>query len=178
MLQDSASLVLSRYPLRVQPISRVRRLGNAGGSSGATLWQYRAADGEMALRAWPRHGPTLARLEMIHGWLGELSGLGLVPLPVPLPARDGRTVQHQDGLYWELAPWLPGTPRSNVRQRRVAFSPRSRLWPLFTGDSPAMGSAEPVPAFALGFASSRNWPMAVSTSWSPPWSARRLTRRL
>ena len=110
MLQDSASLVLSRYPSRVQPISRVRRLGNAGGSSGATLWQYRAADGEMALRAWPRHGPTLARLEMIHGWLGELSGLGLVPLPVPLPARDGRTVQHQDGLYWELAPWLPGTP--------------------------------------------------------------------
>ena len=110
MLQDSASLVLSRYPSRVQPISQIRRLGNAGGSSGATLWQYHAADGEMALRAWPRHGPTPARLEMIHGWLGELSGLGLVALPVPLPARDGRTVQHQDGLYWEVAPWLPGTP--------------------------------------------------------------------
>jgi len=25
-----------------------------------------------------------------------------------LPARDGRTVQQQDGLYWEVAPWLPG----------------------------------------------------------------------
>ncbi|HWT80491.1 MAG TPA: serine kinase, partial [Candidatus Methylomirabilis sp.] len=101
MLQDPVPLVLSRYPLRVQPIALVRRLGNAGGSSGATLWHYRAADGEMVLRAWPRHGPTLARLEMIHGWLGELAGLGLVPLPIPLPARDGRTVQHQDGLYWE-----------------------------------------------------------------------------
>jgi len=108
MLEDSVPLVLLRYPLRVQPVSPVRRLGNAGGLSGATLWRYRAADGELVLRAWPRHGPTQARLEMIHGWLGELAELGLVPVPVPLPARDGRTVQHQDGLYWELAPWLPG----------------------------------------------------------------------
>ena len=110
MLQDSVSLVLSRYPMQVQPISPVRRLGNAGGSSGAALWRYRAADGEMALRAWPRHGPTLARLEMIHGWLGELSELDEVPLPVPLPARDGRTVQRQDGQYWEVATWLSGAP--------------------------------------------------------------------
>jgi Ser/Thr protein kinase RdoA (MazF antagonist) len=110
MLQDSVPLVLSRYPLRVQPISPVRRLGNAGGSSGATLWRYRAADGDMVLRAWPGHGPTPARLEMIHGWLGELAELGLVPIPVPWPDRDGRTVQYLDGLYWEVAPWLPGAP--------------------------------------------------------------------
>ena len=110
MLQDPVALVLSRYPLRLQPISPVRRLGNAGGSSGATLWRYRAEGGELALRAWPRHGPRLARLEMIHGWLQDLSGLDDVPVPVPVPAIDGRTVQHQNGLYWEVTPWLAGAP--------------------------------------------------------------------
>jgi Ser/Thr protein kinase RdoA (MazF antagonist) len=110
MLQDALSHVLSRYPSRVQPISLIRRLGNAGGSSGATLWHYRAAAGEMAVRAWPKDGPTLARLEMIHGWLEELSGLDAIPLPVPVPSLDGRTVQHQDGRCWEVAPWLAGAP--------------------------------------------------------------------
>ncbi len=108
MVEDAVSLVLARYPLRLQPISLVRRLGNAGGSSGAMIWHYHAADGEMALRAWPGRGPTPARLEMIHGWLKELAEPGFVALPVPLQARDGRTIQHQDGLYWEVAPWLPG----------------------------------------------------------------------
>ena len=112
MLEDSVALVLSRYPSRFQPISPVRRLGNAGGSSGSTLWRYRAECGELGLRAWPAHGPTLARLEMIHAWLQELSGLVDVPLPVPIPAIDGRTVQHREGVYWEVAPWLPGAPAS------------------------------------------------------------------
>lgn len=112
MLQDPVALVLLRYPSRFRPISPVRRLGNAGGASGATLWRYRAASGVMALRAWPRHGPTLARLEMIHGWLEELSGLAEVPVSLPVPAIDGRTVQAQAGLFWEIVPWLPGAPES------------------------------------------------------------------
>ncbi len=137
MSEDAVPLVLARYPSRLQPISLVRRLGNAGGSSGATLWRYCAADGEMALRAWPGLGPTLARLEMIHGWLKELAEEpGLVALPVPLPARDGRTVQHHEGLYWEVAPWLPGAaelerPAATVRVQ-AAFaamgSIHRRLW--------------------------------------------------
>jgi Ser/Thr protein kinase RdoA (MazF antagonist) len=110
MLQDSVALVLSRYPSRLQPVSLVQRLGNAGGSSGATLWRYRAECGDMALRAWPGHGPTLVRLEMIHGWLQELSGLGDIQVPVPVPAIDGRTIQRQVGLYWEVTPWLAGEP--------------------------------------------------------------------
>jgi homoserine kinase type II len=45
---------------------------------------------------------------MIHGWLRELSELPELPVPLPFPASDGRTVQLQNDLYWELAPWLPG----------------------------------------------------------------------
>jgi Ser/Thr protein kinase RdoA (MazF antagonist) len=113
MLQDSSvSLVLSRYPSRLQPVSLIRRLGNAGGTSGAKLWSYRAEDGEMLLRAWPRHGPTLARLELIHGWIREVAALDDVPVPVPVQAIDGRTVQQHDALYWEVAPWLAGAPES------------------------------------------------------------------
>ena len=112
MLQDAVPLVLSRYPLQFQPRSPVQRLGNAGGSSGATLWRYRAEVGELALRAWPMQGPTLARLEMIHCWVRELSSLEDVPVPIPIPATDGRTVQQQSGVFWEVAPWLPGDPVS------------------------------------------------------------------
>ena len=110
MLQDPVSLVLARYPLWIQPRAPAQRLGNAGGLSGARLWRFSAADGELVLRAWPRQGPTLANLELIHGWLREISGPGLVAIPVPLPASDGRTVQQVDGLLWEVAPWLPGHP--------------------------------------------------------------------
>ncbi len=110
MPQDPVTFVLSLYPMRFRPISPVQRLGNAGGSSGAALWRYRAADGEMAIRAWPRQGPTLARLELIHKWLKELSEPDIVALPVPVAAADGRTVQQYDGIYWEVTRWLPGTP--------------------------------------------------------------------
>jgi homoserine kinase type II len=113
MVQDAIAFVLSRYPLRLQPISLVQHLGNAGGSSGARLWRYRAECGELVLRAWPKNGPKLARLELIHSWIQELSALGDVPVPVPFPAIDGRTVQHHDGHFWEVARWLPGTPDLN-----------------------------------------------------------------
>ncbi len=110
MPQDVVNLILRRYPPHLRPVTPIQALGNAGGSSGATLWRYRAETGELALRAWPRQGPTQPGLELIHGWLKELAEPGLVPVPVPVPASDGRTIQQNEGRFWELTPWLPGEP--------------------------------------------------------------------
>ena len=53
MLQGSLSRSLSRYPPWAQPVSAVRAAGERGGLSGAAIWRYAAALGELAVRAWP-----------------------------------------------------------------------------------------------------------------------------
>ncbi len=125
--------VLEHYSPPFQPLSPIQRLGNAGGTSGALLWKYRSPAGEMVLRAWPEvwQPPARWQLERTHGWLEAMADLDQVPVAVPVRQRDGRTLLHQAGRFWELAPWLPGCPDLDTppAQARVcsAFGALGRL---------------------------------------------------
>jgi homoserine kinase type II len=99
--------LLSRYPPDVQPLDEPECLGGAGGLSGARLWRYRSGQGMLVLRGWPPDGPTRAYLEQVHRWLLLASDLGFVPTPIV--DRSGGTLQEDEGRFWELAPWMPGT---------------------------------------------------------------------
>jgi Ser/Thr protein kinase RdoA (MazF antagonist) len=106
-MRDDLRAVLDRYPAIARPCAAPEPLGNAGGLSGSRLWRYASGRGRLVARAWPVDGPPRAAIERIHRWLGEAAGLGFVP--VPLAARDGRTLHEQGGRLWEVAPWLAGT---------------------------------------------------------------------
>jgi Ser/Thr protein kinase RdoA (MazF antagonist) len=112
---------LARYPQRLQPIESPQSLGGAGGASGARLWRFRAAAGEMVLRAFPKDGPALEHLQTIHKWIEELSQDVRISVAVPLLGLDGRTIQQHEGRFWELTRWLPGSPelRHTVAADRV-----------------------------------------------------------
>jgi homoserine kinase type II len=103
--------VLSRYPAALEPRGALESLGGAGGLSGARLWRFHASGGRFAARLWPLEGPARAGLERIHGWIAEAAVTGIVP--IPLPARDGSTVQEHVGRLWELVPWMPGVPEKS-----------------------------------------------------------------
>jgi homoserine kinase type II len=109
MTDRSLLTVLSRFPSWARPLSEIKRLGNAGGTSGATIWRFRAAVGELALRAWPEDGPGPAELETIHAWLRQAEDPAL-PIAMPIPAIENQTLLRQDGRTWQLEPWMPGVP--------------------------------------------------------------------
>lgn len=61
------------------------------------------------------------RLEHLHGWLGRLRHLGFIPIPIP--DREGRTIQDSGGRHWQVEPWMPGLAdpaRPPTRERVVA----------------------------------------------------------
>jgi Ser/Thr protein kinase RdoA (MazF antagonist) len=105
MLDDLRS-ILGPYPASVRPASEPEALGHAGGLSGSFFWRFPAGRGHLLAHAWPSDGPPRAVLEQIHGWLASAGDLGFVP--VPIPARDGRTLHERGGRLWEVVPWLPG----------------------------------------------------------------------
>jgi len=80
MTPDPISRLLTRYPQRIQPVAPIEPLGSAGGHSGAAIWRYQAELGPLAVRAWPRDGPTVAQVAAIHGWLVEAKGDGFYNL--------------------------------------------------------------------------------------------------
>lgn len=98
--------LFSRYSAVLQPNGVIESLGNAGGLSGCQLWRYPSSLGVLAVRLWPESGPDARTLERIHGWLADARSMGIVP--VPIPARDGRSVQELGGRLWEIVPWMPG----------------------------------------------------------------------
>jgi homoserine kinase type II len=108
MPPDLLSLVLSRYPAHVRPVNPPEPLRGYGGLSGASLWRYQAPAGWICVRAWPMEASRIEHLNTIHGWLREAADLGF--LPIPVPARDGQTVQECEGRCWQVEPWLDGVP--------------------------------------------------------------------
>ena len=114
--------LLSRYPLRAQPLSPPQSLGGAGGLSGARLWRYLSAQGPLVLRAWPPDGPRREHIEKVHRWLLMTADLGFIP--VPIRDQQGRTIEEYNGRLWEITPWMAGAadltqPPSSARVRRA-----------------------------------------------------------
>jgi len=115
--------LLDLYPAQTQPIQPLQSLGNAGGGSGADLWRFESGSGPLVARAWPVDGPGLPILSRIHTWLGRLSELGFIP--IPMATRDGRTLVPYDGRFWEVTRWMPGAADPDrppeVGRLRAAF---------------------------------------------------------
>src|SRR5437588_8969838 len=84
--------VLSAYPAEFGAAAW-EALGNAGGFSGARLWEGRLADGRaVCLRAWPAAGMTPERLRFIHALLDKARfGRGLAFVPAVEIARGPAT---------------------------------------------------------------------------------------
>jgi len=107
LMRDLISEVLRHYPYDCRPLS-VRKLGSAGGFSGARIWKLTTDRGELALRQWPREHPSPEGLQFIHDVLRHASEQGVKILPVPWQTTKGATFVSQGGHLWELEPWLPG----------------------------------------------------------------------
>lgn len=107
MIDDFPRILLTRYPDRVQPLSVLEPLGNAGGTSGSRLWRFRSATGPLVIRAWPSDGASLARLRWIHQILFQVRDLGFIP--VPERDRRGESIHEHAGRLWDLSPWMPGS---------------------------------------------------------------------
>ena len=105
-MPELVNKLLDLYPAQFRPTDPITPLGNSGGGSGATLWQYASGLGLLGIRAWPVDGPNLTALTHIHRWLDRLADLGFVPIPIP--TRDGRTIVDFEGRFYELSRWMPG----------------------------------------------------------------------
>ena len=57
--------ILAAYPTEHQPL-QIESRGNAGGFSGAKLWQLNTRRGNLCLRRWPVHHPSAEQLRWIH----------------------------------------------------------------------------------------------------------------
>ena len=116
--------ILDAWPPDRRPIGAIEPLAGAGGLSGSRLWRFASGRGPSVIRAWPKDGPSAARLRAIHAVLFRASRLPFIA--VPIATVDGRTFVEADGLLCELAPWLPGEavsgPSASRPQFRDAFS--------------------------------------------------------
>jgi homoserine kinase type II len=108
-MSDSTSLqfVLGSFGLRPGEVS-ISGLGNAGGMSGASIWQVRAGSTLLCLRRWPAQHPSPERLAWIHNQLRRAAQGGCDFLPLPLSSLRGQTFVVHKGRLWELTPWMPG----------------------------------------------------------------------
>lgn len=110
MTLDDLHSVLDHYPAIARPTAEPEALGNAGGNSGVSLWQYPSGQGPLVARAWPVDGTDVAHLGQIHEWIFMAESLGFVPVPVR--DRMGRTFREHGGRLWDVSPWMPGSAAS------------------------------------------------------------------
>lgn len=116
------------------PFLDAEELTSHTGLSGARIWKVRAitsGGGQQAkllvlpsevatttycLRQWPQQHPSEPRLRDIHRWvLRAASKLSYVP--APLRTSSDNTFVLADGHFWELQPWMPGSPTSATVSR-------------------------------------------------------------
>jgi homoserine kinase type II len=137
MSLDELSAVLARYPAIVRPCAAPEPLGNAGGGSGARLWRFASGRGSLVARAWPVDGPPEVVLLRIHEWLATAARLGMIPAPIA--GLDGRTLQACAGRYWEITPWLEGTPAAQLpltpARLRAGFGALAAFHQCLAGDT-------------------------------------------
>lgn len=112
--------VLAHWQSAVGPLPIVTPVSSTG-FSGAQLWKVTASGnaGPSAwlLRRWPAGGPDAERLDWIHAAVRSVAARTEVALPVPLFRDcDAASLLIEDGVCWELTPWLAGSSWSPVAQ--------------------------------------------------------------
>ncbi len=98
---------------------RLRRLAEAGGFSGAVLYQVESPQGRFCLK---RHEPGLLRadqLAWIHAVLEHAAAQGIGWLARPVLTRGGVPFVECRGAFWELTPWMPGRADFHCRPSRA-----------------------------------------------------------
>jgi Ser/Thr protein kinase RdoA (MazF antagonist) len=150
MTSDSAVFnVLSNYTALPRDV-QAKRMGGGGGFSGSQIWQVTAAGRVYCLRQWPQEHPDRGRLTFIHYVLRLAADKGLPFVPAPLQSATGATFIENQGRFWELTPWLPGTAdfwaRPTPERLRAALEALARFHqapancvapPLGSGFAPA-----------------------------------------
>jgi Ser/Thr protein kinase RdoA (MazF antagonist) len=154
-MDTALSAVLSAYPAVARPSAEPEPLGNAGGLSGSRLWRYPSGLGLLLARAWPVDGPTPVVLEQIQRWLVEVGDLGIVPVPVP--RLDGRTLSAHAGQFWELTPWLPGTPARAGERDPILVRAATAALGAFHGRLARHASIGPSPGIRVRLAECSAW---------------------
>ncbi len=86
----------------------------AGGLSGASVWQGESLHGRVALRCWPTAHPSRERLAQIHAAMIAARELGQACVPKLLRNWMGETFATEvnpngEQRLWELTQWMPGT---------------------------------------------------------------------
>ncbi len=140
--------LLDRYPTQVRPRTPPLNLRNAGGMSGSNLWRFDTDIGPLLARAWPPEIVDPAPLERTQRWLASISDLPFIPSAIP--SADGSKLISIRGRFWEITPWLTGSPdlgtspeRDHVRAAFRALAivhERLKHQPdASTGPSPGLG---------------------------------------
>jgi Ser/Thr protein kinase RdoA (MazF antagonist) len=95
------------YPTLLHPGQLVTVTPATPGFSGAQVFRVEIEQSAFCVRQWPTGTPS-ERLQAIHGLLRHLGWHTDVPVPVPIPSTDGRSVVAWEGHLWQVEPWLPG----------------------------------------------------------------------
>lgn len=174
--------ILSEYPSAIANLDWVA-LGNAGGFSGAAIWQGRSDSGpQFCLKQWPADYPQ-ARLEEIHRLMLRARQAGLLFVPDVVPSRDGTTVFTADNRVWDLTTWLPGTADFATRPSDARLiSAVSALAALHRAWAPAIPRLAPCPGIRrrIEILHSFRESLPVHSSFSPivPRLRQRIPRAL
>jgi homoserine kinase type II len=167
LLDRAAREVLGRYAVALRG-STLRALGNAGGFSGARLWQVDGPTGAFCLRAWPPGGLDPWRLQTIHQLMAVASDAGLAWVPAVWPTSSGERWVETAGRLWDLTTWMPGRADYHVQPTRArlqaAVTALAHLHRAWAGVRAATG---PCPAVRRRLAGVRRWTGLLDSGWSP-----------
>lgn len=114
--------VLGRYA-GFESIGRIEVLRNHNGLSGAEIFRvaHPVTADWFCLRRWPNAMQDERQLRAIHATLNAAVRDGLDVVPAPLPTMQGATIVREDDVYWELAPWMPGTADYHTNPSTARF---------------------------------------------------------
>lgn len=99
--------VLQEYDIR-QPDS-VIPFHEGQGFSGSDIWKVTYNSRFYCLKRWPDGKPSDQTRTLIQSVIPEVEQQGL-PVAAPVETRDGRRFVRIEKRWWDLSPWLPGTP--------------------------------------------------------------------
>src|SRR5207302_4820405 len=99
--------ILGRYPAPYQSETE-RTKPAAGGFSVSSIWKIETAAGPCALRGTTAATIDRGRLAGPHRLISHVRDFGIAQVPVPVLSIEGTTFFEEDGIVWQLEPWMSG----------------------------------------------------------------------